>query len=209
MHALAPWIAQHGYAALAIGALLEGETMLLLAGAAAHDGLLQWPWVVAIAALAGFAGDTLLFALGRWQSPRVFARWPMLATRVRPRIDGWLARHAGLTVVGVRFAYGLRVAGPLVLGTTSLRWPRFVAFNALGALAWAATFAGLGALLGEAALPVLHALERFGGELLPPLALLAAVFAVRVWQRSVDEPSSMAPPDRASEGRKGRPSGFP
>lgn len=96
-----------------------------------------------------------------------------------------------------------------MLGTTALRWPRFVAFNSLGGLAWAATFAGLGALLGEAALPVLHALERFGGELLLPLALLVAVFAVRVWQRPVDEPSSIAPPDRASEGRKGAPSGFP
>lgn len=96
-----------------------------------------------------------------------------------------------------------------MLGTTALRWPRFVAFNSLGGLAWAATFAGLGALLGEAALPVLHALERFGGELLLPLALLVSVFAVRVWQRPVDEPSSIAPPDRASEGRKGAPSGFP
>lgn len=67
-------------------------------------GTAAWPWVVAIAALAGFAGDTLLFALGRWQSPRVFARWPMLAARVRSRIDGWLGRHAGLTVVGLRFA---------------------------------------------------------------------------------------------------------
>ena len=54
----------HGYWLLALGCLHEGETILLLAGFAAHRGYLD-PWAVfGIASLAGFAGDQFYFFLG-------------------------------------------------------------------------------------------------------------------------------------------------
>ena len=39
-------ISQYGYAALVIGSLAEGETVTLLGGVAAHQGLLKFPLVV-------------------------------------------------------------------------------------------------------------------------------------------------------------------
>lgn len=45
-------IAQYGYAALLAGVFIEGETVLLLAGYAAHRGYLQLDAVVAVAWLA-------------------------------------------------------------------------------------------------------------------------------------------------------------
>ncbi|SUX65679.1 Inner membrane protein yohD [Citrobacter amalonaticus] len=36
-------IAQYGYAALVVGSLAEGETITLLGGVAAHQGLLKFP----------------------------------------------------------------------------------------------------------------------------------------------------------------------
>jgi membrane protein DedA with SNARE-associated domain len=185
-HTLSSWIAQYGYLALAIGCLLEGETMLLLAGFAVHQGLMQWPWAVAVGAAAGCTGDGLLFALGRSQSQRVFARWPMLAERVRPRLDRWIERHAGLTVVGVRFAYGLRIAGPLALGTSSLPTLRFVLFNALGALLWATIFVSLGSVFGTAAVELLHLVDRIGIALLLPAGLVLAIVALSAWRRTGD-----------------------
>ena len=47
----------HGYWILALGCLLEGETVLALAGFAAHDGHLRLEAVIAVAAVAGFAGS--------------------------------------------------------------------------------------------------------------------------------------------------------
>ena len=52
----------YGYWAVAAGAFLEGETMLLVAGAAASRGHLSLPAVVAVAALASL-GDDLRFVL--------------------------------------------------------------------------------------------------------------------------------------------------
>ena len=44
--------------------------------------------------------------------------------------------HAAL-IIGIRFAYGLRIAGPIVIGMSSLAARRFLVFNAIGALIWA------------------------------------------------------------------------
>ncbi|MDU1026171.1 MAG: DedA family protein, partial [Leclercia adecarboxylata] len=54
-------IAQYGYAALVVGSIAEGETITLLGGVAAHQGLLRFPLVVAAVALGGMIGDQLLY----------------------------------------------------------------------------------------------------------------------------------------------------
>ena len=58
-------IAHYGYAALVIGSLAEGETITLLGGVAAHQGLLKFPLVVVSVALGGMIGDQVLYLVGR------------------------------------------------------------------------------------------------------------------------------------------------
>ena len=58
-------ISQYGYAALIVGSMAEGETITLLGGVAAHQGLLKFPLVVIAVALGGMIGDQLLYLLGR------------------------------------------------------------------------------------------------------------------------------------------------
>ena len=57
-------ISQYGYAALVIGSLAEGETVTLLGGVAAHQGLLKFPLVVLSVALGGMIGDQVLYRAG-------------------------------------------------------------------------------------------------------------------------------------------------
>jgi membrane protein DedA with SNARE-associated domain len=148
MH-LGPLIHAHGYWVLALGCLAEGESVVLLAGLAARHGDLALPWVMAVAAVSGFAGDQLLFWLGRRHAPAVLARWPALALQAG-RVHALLARYQDALVVGVRFAYGLRIAGPLLIGASPMPAWRFALFNALGALGWAVLLAALGWGFGEA-----------------------------------------------------------
>ena len=58
-------ISQYGYAALVIGSMAECETITLLGGVAAHQGLLKFPLVVISVALGGMIGDQLLYLVGR------------------------------------------------------------------------------------------------------------------------------------------------
>ena len=82
-----PELIQHyGYLAVAVGTFLEGETVLLLAGAAASRGHLALPTVIGVATLASFAGDQLFFLLGRRHGSRLLARWPSLHARTAPAV---------------------------------------------------------------------------------------------------------------------------
>ena len=165
-------IQTHGYWVLALGCLLEGETVLLLAGFAAHRGQLQLPLVIAVAALAGFVGDQGFFWLGRRHGAAVLARWPAVA-RQAGRVQGLVARWHDAVTVFVRFAYGLRVAGPLVLGMSAMPAWRYAAFNALGALLWAALVGGAGWVFGQAAEAALGRAHGIEAWLLGGLALVA------------------------------------
>lgn len=170
-------IAVHGYWILALGCLLEGETLLLLAGFAASRGHLDPLAVVAVAAAAGFAGDQFFFWIGRWHGAAVLARFPSLA-RQAERVFRLIERYQAWVIVGVRFAYGLRVAGPILIGTSRIATGRFMAFNAAGAIIWAILIGGIGFLFGEAAQALLGDLRAMEGWLFVALLGGAVLFLV-------------------------------
>ncbi|MDH5538785.1 MAG: DedA family protein [Rhizobacter sp.] len=167
-------IETHGYWVLALGCLLEGETILVLAGFAAHRGYLDPFAVFGIAAAAGFAGDQFYFWLGRRHGPWVIARWPSVAGQAN-RVQHLVERYQAAVIVGVRFAYGLRIAGPILLGTMPISALRFSLFNAVGALLWAGAIGGLGWTFGNAAELALGKLRHLEGWLLLGLACAGAV----------------------------------
>ena len=172
---LSSLIENHGYWLLALGCLLEGETILLMAGFAAHRGYLDPLAVFVIAAVCGFAGDQFWFWLGRRHGAAALARWPSLG-RQSQRLHQGLERYQSWFIVGVRFAYGLRVAGPLWLGSMPISWTRFTLFNALGALVWAALIGGLGWFFGEAAQAMLGRMQHAEGWLLAGLGMAGAAW---------------------------------
>jgi membrane protein DedA with SNARE-associated domain len=147
-------IQQYGYLAVFFGSVLEGETLLVLAGLAAHRGYLSLQWVVAIAALGAFIGDQTCFLIGRLLGQRVLARWPRLEPSVA-RADALLARYGTVLVIGLRFTYGLRLGGTIAIGMSRMPWLRFAGLNFVGALLWAPIIAGAGYLLGNAIEPLL------------------------------------------------------
>jgi membrane protein DedA with SNARE-associated domain len=177
---LAPLIEAHGYWVLAVGCLLEGETVLLLAGFAAHRGYLDPVAVVGIASVSAFAADQFYFALGRRHGSWLLARWPAAAAQAE-RVRGLVARYPAGAAIGVRFAYGLRIAGPMLIGMSPMPRTRFAMLNALGALLWASLVGGAGWVFGQAAELVLGNIHHVEGWLL--LGVLAAAVAWRLSKR--------------------------
>jgi len=182
-------IADHGYWVLAVGCLLEGETVLLLAGFAARRGHLALPAVLAIGAVGGFLGDQFYFWLGRRHGPAVLARWPSL-TRQTDRVHRWLTKSDVALIIGVRFAYGLRAAGPVLIGMTPMPAWRFAFFNALGAVIWAVVIGGLGWLFGHAAELVLGEIRHIEGWLLLGLAGAGAAWCWIQRRRNLRAPEA-------------------
>lgn len=183
----------HGYWVLALGCLLEGETVLLLAGFAAHRGLLDPAAVWVIAAASGFAGDQFYFWLGRRHGAQLLARWPHIAQQSE-RINRLLERWHELLIVLVRFAYGLRMAGPVLLGASTLPAWRFAVFNALGAALWALIIGAIGWLFGATAEAMLGEIRHIEGRLLLGLAAALVIIWIARWHLHRARRTRPAPP---------------
>lgn len=174
------FVRHYGYAAVALGAFAEGETVLLVAGYGAQRGWLEWPVVVAVAALAATLGDQLFFFLGRWFGPQLLVRFPRLHAGL-PRVQTLLQRGAPWAIVSVRFLYGLRIAGPLLIGMAGISPRCFVAFNAIGAVLWAPLMTGLGWFFGAGVVQLAARLQMAEEFLL--LVALAVIFAAwLIWR---------------------------
>ena len=177
---ISAFVASYGYYAVFLGTLLEGETILVAAGFAAHRGLLDWPLVVVVAAAGATLGDQLAFLLGRWKGANLIERFPALAKH-QPRIHALLERYDVAFIVGVRFLYGLRIAGPVILGTSRVPILRFALLNTVGAVLWALLVAGAGYSFGVALNAVLADLKRIEAVVL--VAIVAAGGGVLIWRR--------------------------
>jgi len=166
-------IVTYGYAMIAAGTFLEGETVLVIGGYLAHAGYLDLPWVI-LSALAGtFAGDQLFFFIGRTKGMAFLEKRPRWRAKTA-RIEALLRRRQNSVIVGFRFLYGLRTVTPFLLGASGVSPLRFVLLNALGASLWAVAVALLGYLLGHTVSIVLAEAHRYEGAGALVIALVAA-----------------------------------
>lgn len=162
-------VVRYGLAAVFVGVALEGETVLVAAGACAHRGLLSLPLVMLVAFVASTAGDQAWFFAGRRWGRRLLARrasWGARAEALEARVE----RRRDLFAFGFRFLYGLRTLTPVLLGVTAYPARRFVLFNVAGAALWSVVVGGAGYLLGAALASFLRRAAR-----VEELALLALV----------------------------------
>jgi len=136
------------YAIAFIWTFLEGETLILFAGFAAAQGLVN-PFLLLIAAwLGSFSGDQCYFWLGRHFGVRLLDRFPRWRYSVDVALH-WLERYDAGFILSFRFIYGVRNFSSFALGLSAVRWDRFLRLNFLAAGLWAASFVGVGYFLGH------------------------------------------------------------
>jgi len=176
LETLTELIKNYGYLAILIGTFLEGETILILGGFAAHMGFLELPWVIASAIAGSFSGDQLYFYIGRHYGPKIIAKrlsWQEGAQKVYKHLH----RHKNLLILSFRFFYGFRNVTPFAVGAAHISRSRFFTLNLIGAIVWAISFAYAGYLFGEAFRLLLDDFKRY--EL---YVLFALVFAgLMIW----------------------------
>jgi len=172
-------IHHYGYFALLLGCMAEGETFVLLGGIAAHKGLLHFAGVVVAAMCGGIIGDQLLYWLGRRYGTRLLSKFNNHQDKV-VRASELINRHPSLFVIGVRFMYGFRIIGPIIIGSSQLSPRRFLIFNVIGAFVWALLFVSLGYFAGKLIAPWFDRLDEY----LKPVFWVAGIAVVLyiVWK---------------------------
>jgi membrane protein DedA with SNARE-associated domain len=188
----------HAYLVVFVGALIDATGLpfpgrLLLAGAGAYAaaGNASLGGFIALAALGAMLADQLWF----WTATRGSAWLMDVYCRLTRRPAGCadasltgLVRSEPLAVILGRFFTVVRVVAWPVLVRNGLRWPRFVALDAVGALVWSAIWVGLGWVVGD---QWQDAAQSVSGWLVLAGAVfvvgLAGPLALRAWRRRARE----------------------
>lgn len=138
---------------LVVMPLLPGDSLLFAAGAIAATGAMDPILLVLLLFIAAVLGDTLNYHIGRYIGPKVFERESRWIKRVYLlKTQAFFERHGGKTVILARFMPFARTFAPFVAGVGAMNYPRFLAYNVIGAAAWVGSFVILGYYFGN--LPV-------------------------------------------------------
>ena len=167
-------IEAYGYWAVLLGTLLEGETLLVLGGLAAHRGYLSLPYVIAVAFIGSFAGDQLFFYLGRRHREFIYRYHPQWKIKLK-RAQNLIQRFQTPLILSVRFLYGLRTVLPFAIGISSVPFLQFAVLNAIGAAVWAIAVGVAGYFLGNVLEMILGNLKRHEIEIFCLIAILGAI----------------------------------
>ncbi|GMU34503.1 MAG: DedA family protein [Planctomycetia bacterium] len=168
----------YGYPALFVGTFLEGETILILAGFAAHRAYLNIYGVVIVAFLGSMAGDQFWFYLGRRHGRGYIAMRPQWQPKA-DRVLQLLKDHQIPILLTFRFLYGLRNVTPFVIGASGFSPLRFSALNAFGAAVWAAAFGAAGYHFGNALEAILEDVRHYELAVFAAISLVGFLFWTR------------------------------
>jgi membrane protein DedA with SNARE-associated domain len=149
MHNIHTFIQDYGIWAVLVGAMLEGETVVIIAGFLAHQHVLHAPSVAVSAFVGSVLLDQLLFFVGRrYRDTRFVKR--MRRAKVFERALEFLAKYPTSFILGFRFMYGFRTVGPVALGICRTPTSRYVVLNIVSAAVWAIAFTAIGYVFGQA-----------------------------------------------------------
>jgi len=127
---------------LVVTPILPGDSLLFAAGTFAALGSLHAEALFAVLSVAAVAGDSVNYSIGYAVGPKVFSQQDtrFFKKEYLDRTHQFYERHGGKTIIIARFMPIIRTFAPFVAGIGSMTYPRFLAYNVIGGLAWIGLF---------------------------------------------------------------------
>lgn len=135
-----------------LGFIMPGETLAVLGGFLAGQGVLELKDLIALVAIGAILGDSIGYEMGRWLGLEWLVRrgrWLGLKDEYVTRVQEFFQRHGGKTVFLARFSVFFRIMVPFFAGAARLRYAHFLFYNVLGGLLWSIGVVMLGYLAGQ------------------------------------------------------------
>jgi undecaprenyl-diphosphatase len=122
-----------------VGLVVPGETVMLLGGAVAGQGVTNVYLTIAIAWFAAWAGDSTSFFIGRRLGRNFLLqhgpRFGFGHDRLE-QVEDYFSRYGGRTIFIGRFVGIVRAFAPFIAGSSGMRYRAFVPYSILGTGLW-------------------------------------------------------------------------
>jgi membrane-associated protein len=136
---------------LVVTPFLPGDSLLFAVGALCALGGLNIGIIVPVLLVAAVLGDATNYFIGKTLGPKVFASsTSKLLNRAHLlRTQAFYEKYGGKTIIIARFIPIVRTFAPFVAGIGVMKYPRFLSFNVIGAVAWVGLFIPAGYVFGN------------------------------------------------------------
>jgi membrane protein DedA with SNARE-associated domain len=192
LHDIIPWVLHVGpwviflvvaaETALFIGLLLPAEATVLLGGFLASRGHFELGHVLLATCGGALLGDQLGYLFGRHYGGRMAAREGVVGRlwqRYEVRAARLFRRRSVLSVTLARYVSFVRTIMPWFAGMSGMEYRRFLAYDVLGVVGWAAASVALGYLAGASWQLVAGAAGTASAVIIALIVTLAVVAALR------------------------------
>jgi membrane protein DedA with SNARE-associated domain len=184
--------------------VIPGEFAMIAGAIYAGAGQLNVVAVGVVSVAASFLGATIGYAIGRLGGRALvlrYGRWVFVREHHLDRAEKTVDRYGGVIVVLARYIVGLRELNGIICGVTGMRPAIFTTFNAIGAVAWVATWVSAGYLAGDHIAAIYTDATRYAlYVLIGAVVLLGAWIALRIYRRRSRPPApENAPPPQVSD----------
>jgi len=162
--------------------VIPGEFGMIAGAIYAGAGQLNVVAVGVAAVLASFIGAEIGYFIGRLAGREVvlrYGKYVFIREHHLRRAEQIVDRYGGIVVVIARFIVGLRELNGIIMGVTGMRWATFTLFNAIGAVAWVATWVSLGYLAGNHIESIYKDVSRYSLYVLLALIVALAAYLTR------------------------------
>ena len=149
----------YGYFAIFIGAFFEGENVLMLGAYAVHQHVMSFWLLIAVAVVGSFIGDQFYYQVGRRYGQKLLQTKPKFAEKFE-RASQFIERFPILTILLMRFAWGLRTVLPITVGIKAYPLWKYILINLMACFLWALIVVSFG-------LQMSHWLHLFWTKMLP------------------------------------------
>ena len=142
--------------AAGFGLPLPEDIPLVMGGVLVHRGQATLWTMILVGYLGIIIGDSIMFGLGRrfgskvgaqGPAPGIFAR--IVTPEKRAQVEGMFMKHGEKIVMLARFLPGVRTVTYFTAGSVGMRYPLFVLYDSIAALASAPIFVLLGYYFGS------------------------------------------------------------
>jgi membrane-associated protein len=159
---------------LVVTPFLPGDSLIFAAGALAATGIVSWS-TLPLFMIAAVTGNMLNYQIGLFLSDKVKQRKKMrfINQEDLDRTQEFFDKYGGITIVITRFMPILRTFSPFVAGVGKMSYRRFLLFNTVGGVSWAAAFFFIGYFFGN-----LPAVKQHFSIVVIAIILISAIPAI-------------------------------
>lgn len=183
-------LGQWGYLVIFLGALLEsaaflglvipGESLVLVTGFLAAQGVLDLDVLIVTVAIGAALGDSIGYEMGRRMGRSALLHYGRHFGLTNARVeqaDTFFARHGNKAVFLGRFVGFARAIVPFLAGSSRMPYRQFLPYNLFGAALWSAAVVLLGYFLGAG----WHTAQRWIGRASAILGGVLLFFLLLAW----------------------------